>query len=460
MLRSTHVSLGRSDPDAVFIAVSPDNRHVAYVVERAGEFFVVLDGAKHKEYDWIGQETPLFSPDSQRMAYVAMVHGQDTGPYPVLDGVEQKRYFASGMYLCFSPDGRRLAYAAAHGPEKGQFVVVDEIAGKEYDGIGTDSLRFSPDSQRIAYGARRGDKWLMVIDGREQKAYDGLGPALVFSPDSRRWAYVAKSQIGSGRMRRPMVCVVVDGVEGEYYDGTIDGTPSFSPDSQRVAYGASLANAIFAVVDGKKGTGYKAIECLTFSPDSRHLAYVAFGPVSRFMGLRKYDAFRTVVNGVEGEPYIDIALSGIRFSPDSRRTAYVMQNFDGWSAVIDGVEQGPYESIGKGTPLFSPDSRRCACCARLLGSRKMVVVVDGAACPEYDFILGPTFSPDSRRLAYAGRRGDKWRIVVDREETDVVYDDFFAGSDFVWDGNEAFHTLAVRDGEIVGVQVEPDSPRL
>jgi hypothetical protein len=60
-------------PGIVFLVVSPDNKHVAHVVERAGKFFVVLDGAQQKEYDWIAQETPLFSPDSRRMAYVAML---------------------------------------------------------------------------------------------------------------------------------------------------------------------------------------------------------------------------------------------------------------------------------------------------------------------------------------------------------------------------------------------------
>jgi hypothetical protein len=187
VLRVTHNSLGALDPDTVFIAVSPDNRHVAYVVGRAGKLFVVCDGAKQREYDWIAQETPLFSPDS------------------------------------------------------------------------------------------------------------------------RRWAYVAKTQIGNVRTRQAMDYVVVDGVESEYYDGTNEGTPIFSPDSQRVAYGASLHNAVFALLDGKKESGYKAIESLTFSPDSSQLAYVALAPVSGFMGLRRNHAFRTVVNGVEGKPYFDIA---------------------------------------------------------------------------------------------------------------------------------------------------------
>jgi len=408
VLRTTHNSLGKMVPGIVFVVVSPDNRHVAQVVERAGKLFVVMDGMQQKEYDWIAQATPLFSPDSRRMAYVAMVHGQDTGPHPVVDGVELKQYFAAGLYLRFSPDGRHLAYAAAHRPVGAQFVVVDDVAGKEYHAIGAESLCFSPDGRRFAYGARRGDKWCMVIDGQEEKEYDGLGTSMVFSPDSRRWAYVAKR----GHGRDSMECVVVDGVEGDDYDGTIQGTPIFSPDSRRVAHGARRGDKMFAVVDGNEEKSYQSIECLTFSPDSLQVAYVASGPVSGFLGLRRHGAFRTVVNGVEGKRRVDISLSGLRFSPDSRRTAYVMQNFDGWWAVVDGVEQGPYDGIGNGTPIFSCDSRHYA--YRAGQADKAVVVVDGVQTQEYDDILALTFGPDSQRLAYAGRAaatsGASWSI--------------------------------------------------
>jgi hypothetical protein len=79
--------LGKIVPGTVFHVVSPDNKHFAQVVERAGRFSVVMDGAQQKEYDWIAQETPKFSPDSRRMAYVAMLRDENTGPYPVVDGV-------------------------------------------------------------------------------------------------------------------------------------------------------------------------------------------------------------------------------------------------------------------------------------------------------------------------------------------------------------------------------------
>ena len=111
-----------------------------------------------------------------------------------------------------SPDSQRVAYAAGVG--KKQFVVVDGREEKQYDGILEGSLIFSLDSQRVAYVAGVGKKQFVVVDGREEKQYDGIGEGnLIFSLDSRRVAYAAEvSKKGF---------VVVDGREGEQYDGIV-----------------------------------------------------------------------------------------------------------------------------------------------------------------------------------------------------------------------------------------------
>jgi len=57
--------------------------------------------------------------------------------------------------------------------------------GKEYDHIMR--VVFSPDSGRVAYWARRGDNWLVVVDGVEGTGYDNFvfDSGLVFdSPTS------------------------------------------------------------------------------------------------------------------------------------------------------------------------------------------------------------------------------------------------------------------------------------
>lgn len=102
--------------------------------------------------------------------------------FVVVDGEEQKQYDSIGDTLIFSPDAKRLAYAAQEGNK--WFVIVDGQECTKYDGVS--SITFSPDSKRVAYGAGMGEKNLVVIDGKESKLYDGMirGSKIVFdSPD-------------------------------------------------------------------------------------------------------------------------------------------------------------------------------------------------------------------------------------------------------------------------------------
>ena len=94
------------------------------------------------------------------------------------------------------------------------------------------------------------------MDGEEGKEYDGVLD-LVFSPDSKRFAYVVA--VRGGKM-----FAVVDGVEGKEYDGIGIGSPTFSPDSERVAYLAVRGGKGFVVVDGEEGKEYDG-----FPRDSR-----------------------------------------------------------------------------------------------------------------------------------------------------------------------------------------------
>ncbi|HHT9160316.1 MAG TPA: hypothetical protein ACFYEB_00455, partial [Candidatus Brocadiia bacterium] len=72
---------------------------------------------------------------------------------------------------------------------KKEFVVEDEIEGKQYDTVSCPT--FSPDSKHVAYTAKEGNKEFVVVDGEEGKQYDTVscGP---FSPDSKHVAYTAK----------------------------------------------------------------------------------------------------------------------------------------------------------------------------------------------------------------------------------------------------------------------------
>ena len=93
-----------------------------------------------------------------------------------------------------------------------------------------------------------------------------IAESLEISPDSQRVAYVAS--VGNKWL------VIVDGEEGKQYDGIGEGSLIFSPDSQRVAYAARVGNKLLVVVDGEEGKQYDDIvrggRIVFDSPDSLH----------------------------------------------------------------------------------------------------------------------------------------------------------------------------------------------
>jgi Tol biopolymer transport system component len=258
------------------VVFSPDSSRAAYAAERQGKFLIVVDGKEGQLFDDI--YNPVFSPDSRHAAYVG---GQVGSRSAVVDGeIVSAKYpdVGGGTGVVFSPDGKRLAYAAVVAPDK-EFVVIDGKEDKPYNNVG--KLCFSPDSHRVLYTAWRAGKSFVVVDGVPDRAYDVIGyPAQPFSPDSRRVAYLAA--------RDGKQMVVVDGKE----EGDYEAIPWlwFSPDSHRVAYRAQRGHKEFAVVDGQEGKRYDLIFAPTFSPDSQRVAYFAERAGNTFV----------VVDGVEG----------------------------------------------------------------------------------------------------------------------------------------------------------------
>ena len=342
-LKVTETSYGKIDwYDGLNLFCSPDARHAAWIAVKEGKKYIMLDGIAGKTYEDVGK--PIFSPDSKRLAYWAK---SENKYFFVVDGIEGDKYDAVGnvwgnrhdeehapLNFVFSPDSMHFAYRAQQDnksmlvvdgmPETIEYDYVyypvfspdskrlaycagrDGKEGKEYDYI--QNLMFSPDSAKVLYIAYRDHKFYTVIDDKEivgpyrnprlipdseRKAYerysrDGLGGKvgdLIFSPDSKRFAYWNWSQENHN-------CVaVVDGVVGNAYDD-ISGI-IFSPDSKRVAYIALRWQVSLVVVDGLEGKKYDGITGLVFSPDSRHVAYMAWGVAKALV----------VVDGVETIAY-------------------------------------------------------------------------------------------------------------------------------------------------------------
>ena len=129
-------------------ALQPDEAAAAYGA-RQGSRVVVLDGKPGQLYDGIGAGSLVFSPNGQRLAYVAQVGKQQV---VVVDGQASKPYkgIAVGS-LVFSADSQHVAYAAN---DEG---VLDGQAGNRKK---PGSRSFSPDSQRpYAAAVDEANRW-------------------------------------------------------------------------------------------------------------------------------------------------------------------------------------------------------------------------------------------------------------------------------------------------------------
>ena len=144
-------SLGKLLPGVVShtVTVSPDNNHVAYMILKGGESFVVLDGKPSPSYGRIG--SPVFSPDGKRVLYSEK---QAKKRPVVIDGKPVSHYeWLYESSPAFSPDSKHVYYFAIQSGKA--FVVIDGRPSTKFDGLDGIAPVISPDSQHVAYDARK-----------------------------------------------------------------------------------------------------------------------------------------------------------------------------------------------------------------------------------------------------------------------------------------------------------------
>jgi hypothetical protein len=117
----------------------------------------------------------------------------------------------------------------------------------------------------------------------------GYSQGVLFSPDSRRLAYLASRQLIEKM-------VVLDGKPEGVEMAFMVGGMVFSDDSKRLAYGGRRGEKFFLVVDGKKGADYDALGYFGFSQDGKHIAFTA----------KKGNQMVIVVDGQEREEYSEV----------------------------------------------------------------------------------------------------------------------------------------------------------
>ena len=97
-----------------------------------------------------------------------------------------------------------MAYAAQTG--NSWFVVVDGKEEKHYDGVYDGFLVFSSDSKHVVYAAQAGNKGVVVVDGKEGKQFDrivtlGQGKVVFDSFDSFHYLVIKGGSIYSAEER-------------------------------------------------------------------------------------------------------------------------------------------------------------------------------------------------------------------------------------------------------------------
>lgn len=230
------------------LTFSPDSKRLSYIAEsgsgKGANRFFVINGKNGKSYAGIGDGK--FSPDSQHFLYIARIDGSKQTV--VVDEKEGKHFDAWNIaYPIFSPDSNRVAFVVKpHNPDVKngeQFVVVDGQEGKRYSEVWLQCPKFSFDSKHVAYAANNGIGWFVVIDGKEGKPYSFVS-GMIFNPSDSQLAYVAYT--GTKQF-------VVHGENiGKQYDQIADLL--FSADGKTLAYAAytKKSKKWFVVINGQE----------------------------------------------------------------------------------------------------------------------------------------------------------------------------------------------------------------
>ena len=420
-----------------FVA-SPDSSRIAYRVSNTGvgNFkTVMVDNLLMQGRSGIVYG-PVFSPNSKavvalflqgRQAMLEIKSSESTvRPIAVQDPVTAP---------IFSPDSQRTAYIGRD--EKFRFVVLDaKPQVVMYDEVRAESMAFSPDSKHFVFEARRGDRWFVVVNGQEGNSYLEVAHA-TFSLDSRRLAYWAKTPAGW--------VMVKDGQEDTLVTAQQQAGLFFSPDSSKLAAIAHRAGRWHVVLDSRFAPGYDAIdpESLAFSPDSGRLVYAA----------HDNGRWQVVLDGIAMGGFDSLLPGSMRFSPDSSRLAFAVKSEAGWSVVVDDQIHRPFLQIAAQSMQFSLNSNRFAYVAAV-GDGKAAIIVDGRRWAVCHGVEELAFTPDSSRVVWVERFAGTSRVVVDGTASAFAFDQIVPGASLVFDGPDRFHTLVLKRPGPVFFRVE------
>lgn len=263
-----------------------------------------------------------------------------------------------------------------------QQVKLGDTLSQPYLGVALKTIVFSDDSKRFAYAAKTDEGWIVITEGEQSRHWTGIGEVL-FGP-KHQLVYVA-SDLDAWY-------VVVDGIPSVSFDAVMQDSLTFSPDGNHLAFVVAAGNQFRVVIDGKLGYLYENVAGIRFSPDSEQIAYIVKN------GLHQYIALDDKLLG----PFNQIADFTIG---KNGRLGVLVRDQQGWRAIIDGQKGEVYDNLG--SIQFSKGGQTAYAAER---DNRWFVIQNGTHSPDYDSVQQLTFADE--KLFYKARLADDTFIVA------------------------------------------------
>lgn len=326
------------------VGFSPDGQTFFYTAQKAENSKVLVINGKEEPYSatnvsYGGISNPVFSLDSKRIAYTVLQNGKR---HVVLNGkLDDKSYqFTEG--LTFSSDGNHFAYVGTKDGPVVSYLVKDGVE-KIINGdiVGAPSFNF--DGSELSYS------YVKFVSGRRQLLVTMRNDKEISSKP------VVSEMLGG----KPL-----EDFESRVFENTDDQLAQFSPDGKRFAYITSAGTnptSVKVVLDGKESNSYWGINKISFSPNSKHFAYVVMvenpktGGLDQFLVLDGNEKNLYPISGNPGHGRVEFF-----WSPDGEHLAYPSPDENDPHKTFLILDGKSWQMFGDylGTIKFSPDSTK------------------------------------------------------------------------------------------------------